>query len=588
MRLGFRLKLILPLLLLFTLFFVLGTAVVEKLVRDFWLAQLKASLEPQARLLSALVEKPLAAPTFEKLDSLADSYGALWALRVTLIDTAGRVWGDSHESGEALKELENHAHRPEVVQAFVGKTGSSIRFSNTVQTDMLYLAYPVSNAGRLVGVARLARPLTEVNQTVSEVRRSIFFFLLFLFVLTAAAGVWFSYRLSRPVKSLVAAIDRLKEGDFSTRAAVATKDEFSLLAGALNELAEELQQTLSQLKEQKLVQDITLKTLSEGVLAADAEGKIIFANPALRSIFRLESEPNGQPFHLVFRHPAFLSAFEKVLRNGGSAGVQIKETYPTHKVVEIQLAATEVGKSVRVVAVFRDATQSYRLEQVRKDFVANASHELRTPLSVIKGYVETLEDGLVAEAEKKKVFQTLNQNVLRMGNLIDDLLHLSKLESPEFTLKPEKLNVLEVVQAVLSALKPQAESKKQKLSIEIPDALPLLGDRQELEVALKNLLENAIHYTGAGGTISVRAARRNGAVEITVADTGIGIPSQDLGRIFERFYRVDKSRSKEEGGTGLGLSIVKHIAEAHGGRVEVESEVGRGSIFTLIIPQPGM
>ncbi len=588
MRFGFRFKLVLLLLLLFTLFFVLGTAVVEKLVRDFWLAQLKASLEPQARLLSALVEKPLAAPTFEKLDSLADSYGALLALRVTLIDTAGRVWGDSHESGKALKELENHAQRPEVVQAFSGRTGSSIRFSNTVQTDMLYLAYPVSNAGRLVGVARLARPLTEVDQAVSEVRRSIFFFLLFLFVLTAAAGAWFSYRLSRPVKSLVAAIHRLKEGDFSARAAVATKDEFSLLAGALNELAEELQQTLSQLKEQKLVQDIILKTLSEGVLAADAEGKIIFANPALRSIFRLESEPNGQPFHLVFRHPALLSAFEKVLRNGRSARVQIKETYPTHKVVEIQLAATEVGKSVRVVAVFRDATQSYRLEQVRKDFVANASHELRTPLSVIKGYIETLEDGLVAESEKKQVFHTLSDNVRRMGNLIDDLLHLSKLESPEFTLKPEKLLILEVVQAVLSALKPQAESKKQKLSVEIPDELPLLGDRQELEVALKNLLENAIHYTGAGGTISVRAARRNGAVGITVADTGIGIPSQDLARIFERFYRVDRSRSREEGGTGLGLSIVKHIAEAHGGRVEVQSEVGRGSKFTLIIPQVGM
>jgi len=174
--------------------------------------------------------------------------------------------------------------------------------------------------------------------------------------------------------------------------------------------------------------------------------------------------------------------------------------------------------------------------------------------------------------------------IRRMGNLIDDLLHLSKLESPEFTLKPEKLKVLDVVQAVISSLKPQAEAKCQALSVSVPDGLTLVGDRLELEVALKNLLENAIHYTGEGGKVTVTTAQKNGVVEITVADTGIGIPSQDLGRIFERFYRVDRSRSREEGGTGLGLSIVKHIAEAHNGRVEVQSEVGKGSSFILIIP----
>lgn len=584
MRFGFRLKLILLLLLLFTLFFVLGTTVVEKLVRDFWLVQLKASLEPQARLLAALVEKPLGVPTYEKLDSLADSYGTLLALRVTLIDTSGRVWGDSHESGEALKALENHAGRPEVVQALSGVVGSSIRFSSTVGTDMLYLAYPVASEGRLTGVVRLARPLTEVNQALAGIRRSIFLFLLLLFFLLTSIGIWFSYWLSQPVGLLLTVIDRLKRGDFSARAAATGKDEFSALGGALNELAGELEQTLSQLKEQKLVQGITLEALSEGVLAADAEGRIIIANAALRFIFRLAADPRGQPFHLVFRHPALLSAFEKVLKNGGNTAVQIKETFPTHKVVEIQLASSDEGKSVRVVAVFRDVTQSYRLEQVRKDFVANASHELRTPLAVIRGYVETLEDGLVAQPERPQVFQTLNQNIRRMGDLIEDLLHLSKLESPEFTFKPEKVLIREIVQAVLSALKPQAEAKKQNLFLDVPEELPLVGDRRELEVALKNLLENAVHYTGERGKISIGATRTDGAVEITVADTGIGIPSQDLSRIFERFYRVDKSRSKEEGGTGLGLSIVKHIAEAHGGRVEVESEVGKGSKFTLVIP----
>lgn len=414
--------------------------------------------------------------------------------------------------------------------------------------------------------------------------RSTIFFLSALFLLAGGTGFWLLRPKSRSAESLAAAIDRMKAGDFSARASVPAGDELAPLGQATNELAEELQKTLAGLMEQKLVQDTTLETLSEGVMASDAGGKIIFANSVLASIFSLESEPKGQPFHLVFRQPVLLSAFEKVLRQGGSEAVQVKATFPTHQVVNVYLTTPEKARSVRVVAVFTDVTQSYRLEQVRKDFVANASHELRTPLAVVRGYVETLEDGLVPPPDKKKVFATLNQNIQRMGDLIDDLLHLSKLESPEFTLRSEKLLVLEVVQAVVSALKPQAEAKRQSLSVEVPPELSLVGDRLELEVALKNLLENAIHYTGPGGKIGLSAAQKNGGVEITVADTGIGIPSQDLGRIFERFYRVDRSRSREEGGTGLGLSIVKHIAEAHGGRVEVQSEVGKGTRFTLVLP----
>jgi two-component system phosphate regulon sensor histidine kinase PhoR len=414
--------------------------------------------------------------------------------------------------------------------------------------------------------------------------RSTLLFLSGLVLLAGGAGFYLLRSKSSAVEPLSAAVEKLKAGDYSARASILMADELAPVARAVNELAEELQNRSSEQKERELVQNATMETLSEGVLAADAEGKILFANPTIRSIFALSAEPVGQPFHLVFRQPTLLAAFEKVLREGGNEKVQIKEAFPTHKVVDVYLLAPPRSRRARVVVVFQDSTQAYRLEQVRKDFVANASHELRTPLAVIRGYLETLEDGLVGESEKKQVFHTLNDNVCRMGNLIDDLLHLSKLESPEFTLKPEKLAVLEVVQAVLSALKLQAKAKNQQLSVDVSSGLHVTGDRQELEVALKNLLENAIHYTGEEGKITVAAAQKEGTVEISVADTGIGIPSQDLGRIFERFYRVEKSRSKEEGGTGLGLSIVKHIAEAHGGRVEVESEVGNGSRFTLVVP----
>jgi signal transduction histidine kinase len=414
-------------------------------------------------------------------------------------------------------------------------------------------------------------------------RGRLFLFSVF-FILAGGIGFWFLRPKPRSAETLAAAAEKLKSGDFSARVSLPTENELAPLGQKVNELAEGLQKEFDELKERELVQNATMETLSEGVLAADAEGKILFANPTIRSIFALSAEPVSQPFHLVFRQPILLTAFEKVLREGGNEKVQIKEAFPTHKVVDVYLLAPPRTRRARVVVVFQDSTQAYRLEQVRKDFVANASHELRTPLAVIRGYIETLEDGLVAEVEKKQVFHTLNDNVRRMGNLIDDLLHLSKLESPEFTLKPEKLAVIEVVQAVVSALKPQADAKKQRLSVEVFPELSLVGDRQELEVALKNLLENAIHYTGEGGEINITTEKRSGEVRISVIDTGIGIPSQDLNRIFERFYRVDKSRSKEQGGTGLGLSIVKHIAEAHGGRVEVESEVGKGSRFTLVVP----
>jgi len=420
--------------------------------------------------------------------------------------------------------------------------------------------------------------------TLGDNSRSMFFFLGALALFTAGIGLWFSYRISCPVKSLTTAIERLKAGDFSVRVSFPGPDEFLLLGQALNQLAEQLERGFSQSREQRVVQNTTLETLSEGVLATDRDGKVVFANSALRSMFRLERDLTGQSFHSFFRQPTLVTAFEKGLKKGGSQKVSIKQTFPTHKVFDVYFSVPQEAQSVRLVAVFQDVTQTYRLEQVRKDFVANASHELRTPLSVIKGYAETLEDGLVAESEKKQVFQTLNENIRRMGSLIDDLLHLSKLESPEFTLRPEKLLVLDVAQAVAANLKPKADAKRQSLAVVVRPDLSLTADREELKVALKNLLENAIHYTGPGGKISVQAAQRNGIVEITVADTGIGIPSQELGRIFERFYRVDKSRAREEGGTGLGLSIVKHIAEAHGGRVEVESEVGKGSHFTLVIP----
>lgn len=584
MRFGFRSKLIFSLVVLFALSFVASTVVVEKLVRNFWIGQLKKALEASARLLAFELTGPLQTPGYERLDQAADTYGQLLALRVTVIDTTGKVWGDTQVGGDTLVTLENHASRPEVAAALSGKTGSSIRFSTTVKTEMLYLAYPISDGGHVVGVVRLARPLAEVNEAIARIRRTILIFFLVVFATLSIAGAIFFLRQSRPVKQLVGHFERLKAGDFSARVSVTSKDEFLLLGQTVNELAERLEQSFAELKEQKQVQDTTLHTLTEGVLAADGSGRIVFSNPALRTIFHLEGGFIGQPFHTVFRQPGLLAAFDGVLKEGGIQKVTIKETFPTHRVIETYFSSPRETRTVRLVAVFQDITQAYRLEQVRKDFVANASHELRTPLSVVKGYVETLEDGLVSEEERKAVFQTLGRNIERMGLLIGDLLHLSKLESPEFTLNIGRVTLTEVARAALSSLQSKIAAKKQKLTLDLPPDLSLRADRLELEVALKNLLENAIQYTSEGSAITLRAAEQNGTVVVTVADTGIGIPSQELERIFERFYRGDKSRSREEGGTGLGLSIVKHIAEAHGGRVEVESEVGKGSSFTLILP----
>jgi two-component system phosphate regulon sensor histidine kinase PhoR len=327
----------------------------------------------------------------------------------------------------------------------------------------------------------------------------------------------------------------------------------------------------------------------EGVLVLDCKGTILLANAALERMFHLSHQAVvGRPALEVLRHYPLIELIKTVLDTRTHQSQEVRVQTDRERYFQVQASVTPNCRDQEVCAVlvFHDITEIKRLERVRKDFVANVSHELRTPLTSIKGYIEALLDGAKDDPQQRLEFlQILQKHADRLNNLIVDLLALSQIESGQYQWKREQVKATDIIERAISILKPMAESKKQSLSVLLPDnPEPLVGDAEKLSQVLINLLDNAIKYTPEGGKINLEVQQTQDTIEIAVNDTGIGIPKKDLPRIFERFYRVDQARSRELGGTGLGLSIVKHIIEAHGGRVCVESEIGKGSRFTVILP----
>jgi two-component system phosphate regulon sensor histidine kinase PhoR len=325
----------------------------------------------------------------------------------------------------------------------------------------------------------------------------------------------------------------------------------------------------------------------EGVLAVDREGKVLLLNDALRQMFELDEDPKGKPHYEVIRDHELNQFIREVLSTGREKSKEVSFIHPGERdiMIESALVRQPAEGGIRAVFVFHDITELKKLERVRKDFVANVSHELRTPLTSIKGFVEALQDGAVENPEQSSRFLSIiRRHVDRMNKLISDLLQLSEIESEEFELKTEPFSVKETIEEVADSLRRSASEKQQTLTVELDsEDLKAVGDRYRITQALTNLLDNAIKYTPEKGKVKIEAREKNGIVEMAVSDDGAGIPQKDLPRIFERFYTADKGRSRELGGTGLGLSIVRHIIEAHEGKVQVESEPGKGSRFSFTL-----
>jgi two-component system phosphate regulon sensor histidine kinase PhoR len=558
---------------------------VEPGLRRRSVEQTSDTLLAQARLIARVVERPLAqGASVAELDALVDAATRGGRSRVTVIAADGQVLADSSLSIPALAKVENHADRPEVVEALAGGEGSAVRRSATVDTDLLYAAVPIRHQGRLLGAARVALPLYGVEEQAREVARSVALALALAFVVAVGLAVALSAPLAGPLGDMMESARRFAAGDLSARTRLSRRDEVGELARILDRSADQLQARLNELARERARTEAILSAIESGLLAVDHRGTVLLANESLRRSLDL-ADPLGRHYLEVIRHPEVGRSLETALRTGRSLAAEVRlhrlrRTYALHA----GPFPGQEGVPHGAVLTFQDVTERRRVDEVRRDFVANASHELRTPLTSIRGFVEALEDGALDEASTARRFlEKIRTHSDRMAALVADLLELSRLESGERPPHWEIVPPDEIVDEVVGGLAGMASAHQIEVVSDLR-APAFETDRERLRGVLENLVENALKYTAAGGRVEVSARAEDDTIVLEVADNGAGIPAEHLPRLFERFYRVDKARSRELGGTGLGLSIVKHLVESLGGSVGVSSELGRGTRFTVRLP----
>jgi two-component system phosphate regulon sensor histidine kinase PhoR len=549
--------------------------------------QVQERLLAEAKLVARVVEEPLARGAgASEVDTLVDEAARDVQARISVIAPDGRVLGDSSLSGEALARMENHAGRPEVAEALRIGQGQSIRHSTTVEDDLLYVAVPVRSQGRLVGVARVAYPLTAVVEQATALRRAVALALSIAFAITAAVSALLAPSLLGPLRSIMDTARRFAAGDMAARIPKVRGDELGELARILNQSADRLQARLTESGRERARTEAILKAMEEGILAVDHRGTVLLANDALRRDFELE-EPVGRHYLESVRQSEVGEVLEAVLKTGERrvAEVEILHLRRFFGIVGVPYPG-DGDAPPGALLTFHDVTERHRVDRIRRDFVANASHELRTPLTSIRGFVEALEDGAVDEPQRAERFLgKIRTHADRMAALIQDLLDLSRLEAGERPPQLAEVDIAEIVADVMGSLQEAAARRQITLEQKGSEVQTLITDADRVRGIVENFVDNAIKYTPAGGHVEIHVRPLpQGAARIEVEDDGPGIPAEHLPRLFERFYRVDKARSREIGGTGLGLAIVKHLAESIDASVDVTSEVGTGSCFSLTLP----
>lgn len=514
--------------------------------------------------------------------------------RVTVIDNTGRVLADSAHDPETM---ENHSTRPEVQQAFAAGEGQSVRLSATVDSDLVYRARRYQPPSGPPIVLRMALPLAQIDLSQKELRQRLVAASLVILALGGVVSLLFSRVFAARVERLKDFSRRVAAGDFRPLPAENPRDELSDLALALNNTAAQMDETIRSLGGERNRSSAILRSMVEGVAVIDAQQRLVFCNRAFSEILSLDSAGSeGHPVIEVVRNSELLGLIRRALQgeeglqsNIAMGIVQQRSFSVTAAPVKPLEASPAAEKPSGAVVVLHDVSELRRLERVRQDFVANVSHEFKTPLTAIQGFAETLLAGALEDPQNNRRFlEIMRSHAARLARLTDDLLKLARIEAGKLEVAFQPVSVAELLESCSATTVLKASRKQISFTVKVPPGLPsVLGDPGLLHDLLQNLLDNAIQYTPEGGQIDVSATAEAGEAVITVTDTGIGIPLADQERIFERFYRVDAARSREAGGTGLGLSIAKHIVEAHGGRLWVESAVGRGSKFFVAIPLAG-
>jgi two-component system phosphate regulon sensor histidine kinase PhoR len=547
----------------------------------------RANLSSQTQLARMLVmnnNKP------ETPQQLAEEVGTAINARVTLIAPNGVVIGDSDVGQARLAQVENHLQRPEVQEALKNGSGSSIRYSDTVRTSMLYSAMTYGS-GTVDGIIRLAMPLEYLASTRNALHGVAGGATLVTILIALLFSYFLSNLTSKPLRDMADAAARIGQGSSKTRIPVLSNDEIGMLATVLNDMSERIEDQVQHLSAEKQRLDTILNSMGEGVMVTAPDGVITLVNPAFQRLFAITAEVVGKKLVEISRHPDLLEAFNDLGKPEVNELVREISIQPHGVTLFTHWVPLNVdGFRQGIVAVFHDITDLKKSENMRRDFVANVSHELRTPVTIIKGYAETLLDGALQSDPVRAVrfVEIISNHSDRLTNLVNDILTLSSLESKEARLELNPIDVSGTIAKASMLLQEAADQKNISIVNEsVSDTLPrVLADQGRLEQVIVNLLENAIKYTPDNGNIRMFTEESGEFIRVSVADTGIGIPFKDLPRIFERFYRVDEARTREQGGTGLGLAIVKHIVQLHGGTVSVTSETGKGSIFSFTLRKP--
>ena len=561
----------------FTAFFL------DKQLENHSLQDLKNSIITQARLIeNQIPPESLKKENTANLEALVKGLSLRNDSRITIIDNQGRVLADSGLSRGEVINIENHASRPEVKTALMGLTGDNIRYSATLKIDMLYVALPIRAKEGIAGIIRLALPVGNVQSMMSAIRKTIVLNIFLALCLALILAYVLITSITKPLNKIINASRRFAEGDFSQRVYYDSRDEIGELASTLNRMAQDMENKIKEIEAQNQQLKTIFQNMVEGIIVTDKSGGIVSVNQAIEEIFSIASrKAKGRPFLEVIRNTDMAEIIRVVLEEKRFFSSELALVYPVQKVFQVNASPLfEKDRINGCLLVIHDISEVRRLENIRRDFVANVSHELKTPLTSIKGFVETLLEGALEDKENNRSFLKIIQgHAERLDSLVNDLLALSGLESKEMVLAKEEISPAHELDEIIAWFSSLAKKKGIAIENELSPDIRLKADKGRIRQVFTNLLDNAVKFNKEKGSVRIYAEETGGKIKISVEDSGIGIPAKDIPRIFERFYRVDKARSRELGGTGLGLSIVKHIVELHGGSVGVESTEGIGSKF---------
>ncbi len=559
----------------------------SNVIKNNYIEKLKDSLIKQARLIADQIPS-----SPYNLDDFCRRFKEKTGARVTIIDSSGRVLGDSDEPSE---KMENHGNRPEIKDAEISEVGSSMRFSKTIKKDLFYLAVAIDgNVGK--GFIRLSVPLHDVEAAVNRIRMRIIIASLVALFIVIVIGLLQTRRITKSIEDITSFSQEVAAGKFRKRLFLEDKGELGELGKNISNMAQELDSRLKQREKEKIVIEAILNNMTDGLILTDTKGRIVLSNAAIKNFFDIESSIEGKTLIEVFRKAELIEVIEGVVEGSEKISREIEVTYPKELYIMVNASpfySYDGGEEVSgVILTIHDITRLKKLEEIRKDFIANVSHEIRTPIAAVKGFAETLLEGALDDKENAHRFiETIRNHSERLNSLVSDLLALSRIELGDIKIEKADVNLDNVVDTVFATLREKAQNKRLYLKKGIsPNAQEIKADKDRLIQILLNLVDNGIKFTEEGG-VTIKSEKvkidseEKDIIVISVEDTGIGIPKKHLSRIGERFYRVDSARSRELGGTGLGLAIVKHLVKAHGWEMEIESTEGRGTTVRLILPE---